>query len=261
MPVLMFQIALLPQVNRPTRLLRIGLASGLLLLLTACGDGHETDCLKRTGPITTERREVAAFEQIYIHDNVEVILVQDSVTYAEVRTGKNLQEDIELTTSGNQLIINNTSRCNWTRRYDVPREITVHTPSVLDVFQSDQSSLRIPEPFRADRFFYHFLGAGDADLNLDVQYLNMDMYELGDVTLRGTVTGDAVTLLGGSGTLHATTLAARNLTLQTTRSSIGDAHMRATETLRVYHAGAGTVHYRAPTSHVEVTGKGKAVAE
>ncbi|MBC6611206.1 DUF2807 domain-containing protein [Hymenobacter sp. BT507] len=257
----MFQIAFQPQVNGPTRLLRSMLAGSLLLLLAACGDGHETDCLKSTGRITTERREVPAFEQLYIHDNVEVVLVQDSVTYAEVRTGKNLQEDIELTTAGNQLIIRNTSRCNWTRRYDTPREITLHTPSVLDVLQFDQSSLHIPAPFRADRFFYHFLGAGEADLNLDVQYLNMDMYELGDVTLRGTVAGDAVTLLGGSGTLRATELVARNLTLQTTRSSIGDAHVRATGTLGIDHAGAGTVFYRAPTHHVEVTGKGNAVAE
>ena len=237
------------------------LTGSLLLLLMACGDGHETDCLKSTGPITTERREVPAFQQLYIHDNVEVILVQDSITYAEVRTGKNLQEDIELTTSGNQLIINNTSSCNWVRSYDVPREITVHTPSVVDLLQYDQSTLRIPTPFRADRLFYHFLGAGDADLNLDVQYLNMDMYELGDVTLRGTVAGDAVTLLGGSGTLRATDLAVRNLSIQTTRSSIGDAHVRATATLGIYHGGAGTVFYRAPTPTVEVTGKGNAVAE
>lgn len=237
------------------------LAGSLLLLLAACGDGHETDCLKSTGSITTERREIAAFQQIYVHDNVEVILVQDSVTYAEVRTGKNLQEDIELVNSGNQLIIHNTSRCNWVRSYDAPREITVHTPAVLDVFQFDQATLRIPTPFRADRFFYHFLGAGDADLNLDVQYLNMDMYELGDVTLRGTVAGSALALVGGSGTLRTTNLATHNLTLQTNRGSTGDAHVRSTNTLGIYHAGAGTVFYRAPTPHVEVTGRGNAVAE
>jgi len=237
------------------------LAGSLLLLLTACGDGHETDCLKSAGRITTERRELPAFQQLYIHDNVEVVLVQDSVTYAEVRTGKNLQEDIELTTSGNQLIIHNTSRCNWVRRYDIPREITLHTPFVLDLLQYDQSTLRIPAPFRADRLFYHFLGAGDGDLNLDVQYLNMDMYELGDVTLRGTVAGDAVTLVGGSGTLRATTLAVQNLSLQTTRSSTGDAHVHSTVKMAIYHAGAGTVFYRAPTPYVEVTGKGKAVVE
>lgn len=257
----MFRSSFQPQVNGPTRLLRSWLAGSLLLCLPACGDGHETDCLKSAGPITTERREVPAFQQLYIHDNVEVILLQDSVTYAEVRTGKNLQADIELTTTGNQLIIHNTSRCNWVRGYDVPREITLHTPSVEDLLQYDQSTLRIPTPLRADRLFYHFLGAGDADLNLDVQYLNMDMYELGDVTLRGAVANDAVALLGGSGTLRATELAVRNLSFQATRHSIGDAHVRATNTLNVYHGGAGTVFYRSPTPIVEVTGKGNAVAE
>ncbi|UOR07582.1 DUF2807 domain-containing protein [Hymenobacter aerilatus] len=257
----MFQIALLPQVNRPIRLLCIGIVSSLLLLLMACGSDNEADCLKSTGSITTERRELPAFRQLYIYDNLEVVLVQDTAIYAEVRTGENLQEEIKLEVTNHQLIMRNTSTCNWTRRYDVPREIRLHTPSVLDVFQRDQSTLRIPTPFQADQFFYHFLGSGDADLNLHVQYLNMDMYELGDVTLRGTVASDAVTLLGGSGTLRTTDLTVRNLTLQTTRGSIGDAHVRATNTLGITHAGAGTVFYRAPTPYVEVTGRGNVVAE
>ena len=252
----MIRRAFRPQVSGLRRVLR----AGALLLLAGCGQGHETDCLKSTGRITTERRALPAFTQVYAYDNVDVQLVQDTARYAEVRAGQHLQEDIELTSSGNQLIIRNTSRCNWVRRYDTPRVVTLHTPRVRDLFLRGQGNLRTVGNFRADTLFFHLLGAGDATLDVTTQYMNMDMYELGDVALRGSIT-ELLTVVGGSGSLDAGALQNYRTYVRLTRFSNGNARFHPTESLRGTHAGTGTLSYGGhPTSiDVEVTGTGKVI--
>jgi len=252
----MIRVVLRPQVNG----LRWVLSIGALLLLAGCGKGHETDCLKSTGSITTERRDLPAFAQVFAYDNVDVQLVQDADTYAEVQTGKNLQQDIELTSSGNQLIIHNTSRCNWVRRYDTPRVVTLHTPRVHDVFLRGQGNLSTVGNFRADTLFFHLVGAGDATLNVTSQYMNMDMYELGNVTLLGSVT-ELLSVVGGSGSLDASGLQNRRSYFRFDRFSDGDARLFPTDALGGTHAGTGTLYYQGQPAYtdIQVTGPGKVV--
>ena len=107
-----------------------GLAMVLAAGLSGCGPGHGTDCLKSTGTVVTQRREITSgLVTVTAFDNVDLRLIQDTQTYAEVRTGENLQDDITLTRHGNTLEINNTSTCNWARSYDTPREVTLHLPA------------------------------------------------------------------------------------------------------------------------------------
>lgn len=252
----MIRVALRLQVSG----LRWVLGVGALLLLASCGKGHETDCLKSTGSTVTERRPLTAFTQLYAYDNVDVRLVQDTALYAEVETGKHLQEDLTLESSGQQLIIHNTSRCNWVRRYDTPRIVTVHTPSLQDLFLYGQGNVSTVGNFQVEKLFFHLLGAGDATLDITSEYMNMDMYELGNVTLRGNIT-ELNTTVGGSGTLDAAALQTRRTFFRLTRDSNGDAHLRATDFLGGTHAGTGTLYYSAPptATDIQVTGKGKTI--
>jgi hypothetical protein len=163
----MFWCEIETQVSAPRRLLRgtvLGVAA--LLALASCRKENEAGCFTSTGTIITERRALAPFRVLTTYDNVQVTLVQDTATYAEVRAGKNLQEDIHLEVKGNQLTIRNTSRCNWVRRYNTPREVKLHTPRVTDLFLLGQGDIRTAGTFRADTLFAHLVGSGDYHLNL-----------------------------------------------------------------------------------------------
>ncbi|WP_226163203.1 GIN domain-containing protein [Hymenobacter terricola] len=239
---------------------RAGLGLALAAGLSTCGPGHGTDCLKSTGTIITQRREVApGLVTVTAFDNVDLRLVQDTQTYAEVRAGENLISDITLTRNGNALEINNTSTCNWARSYDTPREVTLHLPHIKNVFLRGQGNGSTVGQFAQDSLFVHLVGAGDYDLNLNATYLNIDQYELGDVTLSGTIAEMNFTV-GGSGRLFAQGLALRRCYFNMTRDSDGDAHVRVTEALYGTVAGAGTLYYHfsgLPASiGINVTGKG-----
>jgi len=250
-----------PQVSGPQPLLRgiISLAA-FLPLLSGCGEGHETDCLKSTGKVVTERRELAPFHVVTAYDNVDVLLVQDTARYAEVRAGKNLQEDIELKVQDGQLTIRNTSRCNWIRTYDTPRQLTLHLPRLTDLFLRGQGNVRTVGNFRADTIFCHLVGAGDFDLDLTSKYMGFDTYELGDVDLHGSTTELHYTL-GGSGSFRAGGFQTRDFYFQSNQGSDGDAHVAVSRLLGGRHAGMGTLYYTGDPSILNLLGAGKVVKQ
>ena len=242
---------------------RIGFGLALMVGLSTCGPGHGADCLKSTGTIVTLRREVdAGLVTVTAFDNVDLRLVQDTQTYAEVRAGENLISDIVLTRKGNALEINNTSSCNWARRYDTPREVTLHVPRILNVFLRGQGNLSTVGQFAQDTIFFHLIGAGDMALNVNTRQLYCDQYELGDMTIQGTTEGMNFTL-GGSGRLFAQGITPKRCYFNTTRDSDGDAHVRASENLAGTVAGNGTLYYggRPTFTDIKITGKGSKKAE
>jgi len=219
------------------------LGAGLCLLLTTCGPGHGTDCLMRTGDIVTEHREVPAdILQVTTFDNIDLKIVQDTETYAEVRSGENLLADITFTLKGNSLEIANTSKCNWARSYDVPREVTLHVPRLNSIRLNGVGNISSVGAFQQDTLFIHLLGAGDMAMELQCNYLNMDMFELGDMTLRGTAE-EFSWMLGGNGRLFARDLQTRRCYFKTTRDSNGDAHVRGQDIVGGNVEGTGTVYY------------------
>ncbi|MCB2407775.1 head GIN domain-containing protein [Hymenobacter lucidus] len=255
----MFRSTIWLQVKRTSRVFSVGAALvASAALFAGCGDGHEMDCLKSTGKVVTERRDLEAFQVILAYDNVDVTLVQDAETYAEVRAGKNLQEDIELRVENGALVIHNTSRCNWVRTYDTPREVTIHLPRLHDVFLRGQGNIRTAGSFRADTLFCHLVGAGNFDLDISSEYVNLDMYELGDIALRGRA-DEFTMVVGGSGTLRASGLQTKRCYFRFNHDSNGDAYVTATDFLGGTNAGAGTLFYQGKPSQtdINVTGKGK----
>jgi hypothetical protein len=242
---------------------RAGLAVAAATVLSTCGPGHGTDCLKSTGPTVTQRREVAAgLVTVTAYDNVDLRLVQDGQTYAEVRAGENLISDIEFRRNGDALEIANTSTCNWTRSYDSPCEVTLHLPSITNVFMRGQGNGSTVGQFVQDTVFFHLIGSGDYDLNVKAKQLFLDQYELGDMNVRGEAEEMNFTL-GGSGRLFAQALALRRCYFNMTRDSYGNAHVRASDAVGGTVGGTGTFYYGGSPRIVDikVTGKGGKKAE
>jgi hypothetical protein len=80
------------------------------------------------------------------------------------------------------------------------------------------------------------------------------------MTLSGTA-DEFHTLVGGSGFLLASGLSTRTCYLETTRTSIGDAHVQATHYLGGTVAGKGTLYYTGTPSSLDLKGTGKVVQQ
>ena len=245
------------------RLVAVLALAGVLPGLTTCGPGHRTDCLKSAGKVITERRDVpAGLRTLTSYDNVDITIVPDTDTYAEVRAGKNVIEDIEFTVKGDALEIGNTAKCNWVRSYDNPHEVTLHLPTLPNIFLRGSGNISTAAPLRQDTTFLHLIGAGDYQLELIGNYCNADMYERGDFNLRGSLHTLALTV-GGNGRFFGQDMQTRRCYFQTTRDSDGDAHVRASEAVGGFVRGTGTFYYAGnpPQVDIKVTGQGRAQAE
>lgn len=251
----MFRSVFRPQVSGPRRVLRGWCLLGLTLgLLAGC---QNNDCLKSAGDETTERRELPPFHDLTAEDNVNVTVVQDSETFAEVRTGANLQEDLKVEVRGERLYISNESRCNWARSYDVVHEVTLHVPQLVNVALNGQGNVRTAGSFRADTMFVHLKGSGDFDLDLRCNYLWMDQYELGDINLRGQ-TNELHLTGGGLGRFFASSMNASRCFLNLSVYADGDTYLRAKDGVVGTHAGPGTIYLAGnpPFVGVQITGRG-----
>ncbi|WP_375417437.1 GIN domain-containing protein [uncultured Hymenobacter sp.] len=262
-----------PQVSPVGRLGRAGLGRGfnpargvgrLLLALTAAlsACGSDTNCLTSTGPIRTERRELpTGLRSVYASDNVDLILVQDTVSapYMEVRAGKNLLSSLETRVEGDQLTLTNNARCNWARTYDSPREVRLHVPHIENVFLRGSGNISTAGQFRQKAIFFHLQSAGDMDLDIQSDYLWIDLYELGDVRVQGQ-TRELNLTVDGNGRFFGQNLRARQCYFTTTRGGNGDAHVLATEALGGTIAGNGTVYYAGNPAYLDLrlTGPGQA---
>ncbi|WP_190242578.1 GIN domain-containing protein [Hymenobacter lapidiphilus] len=247
------------QGSAPGRVLRAAVVLALTTALAGCQKDNEAGCFTSTGNIITERRSLPPFQRLTTYDNITVVLVQDTATYAEVRAGKNLQDDIRLEVTDGMLTVRNSSRCNWVRRYDAPREVTLHLPQLTDLFLRGQADIRTEGPFRQDTISPHLVGAGDMRLHLISRYVNMDQYELGDIYLTGSA-NELHHTLGGSGSFYAQDFLLRDAYLQTNSGSDGNARLRSSRLLVGAHAGTGTVFYALPaptTLGLAVTGRGQ----
>lgn len=247
------------QGNAPGRVLRAATFGALAAALAGCYPDSDAGCFTSTGNIITERRTLPPFQRLTTYDNISVIVVQDTATFAEVRAGKNLQDDIRLEVADGMLTVRNTSRCNWVRRYDTPREVTLHLPRLTDLFLRGQADIRTEGAFRQDTISPHLIGAGDLRLHLISRYVNMDQYELGDIYLTGSAE-ELHHTLGGSGSLYAQDFPLRDVYLQTNSGSDGDIRLRASRLLVGTHAGTGTIFYAPPAPEklvLPVTGRGQ----
>ena len=226
------------------------------LILAACGAGHDADCLKSNGPVTTQRRPITrGLTDVVLFDNVDVTIVPDTATYAEVRAGENIINDITFEYQGpRRLLIRNTSRCNWVRSYTTPREVRLHLPHLQDVEQRGYGLLTTDGQLQQDTLFVHSSGTGDINLDVNSVYLFIDIYDAGDMTLRGTAE-EFHPNLGSNGFLFASGLHTRYCYFRTFSSWIGDAHVRVSQNIGGLLDGAGTFYYTGAPGLIDPRGK------
>src|SRR6185436_10689371 len=97
-----------------------------LFMFSSCKKENMCDCFKSTGSTFTEKRVLGDFDQLEVNDNIDVVLVEDTLNYAEVEAGKNLIDLIDTKIDNNQLNIANRNTCNWVRSYKKEITVTVH---------------------------------------------------------------------------------------------------------------------------------------
>jgi hypothetical protein len=99
-----------------------------LFFITSCAKTDLCDCFKSTGEVVTEVRNIANFKQVYLQDNVNLYILQDSLCFLTVRAGKNLLGSVKTTVRDGLLTITNENSCNWVRDLNNQVDVFISLP-------------------------------------------------------------------------------------------------------------------------------------
>ncbi len=159
----------------------------LAFMLGGCEKEPLLDCVKRTGDIQIEERQVGAFDEIELRDHVFLRIVPDSVNRVRVRAGEHLIGKVRTSVTDGKLRISNENTCNWTRSYKKKIRVIAHTKDLDHLIHRGSADITTKGTLRGKEFLYdQYRGNGSVHLRLDLDRVRLKLHTgVGDLTCTG----------------------------------------------------------------------------
>lgn len=157
----------------------------IVLLFNSCKKENACDCIKRTGPIVTQKREISGFDKIIVYDNIHVFITQYPSFEVTVEAGKNLRGLITTEVSDGTLVIKNKNRCNWTRSYKEPINVYIKMPVIKYITSDGTGTIKSLNTITTNTFDVRTKNSGNIELTVNNEKLISHMHGAGDLILHG----------------------------------------------------------------------------
>lgn len=189
----------------------------LITLCTSCDYENGLNCFQSAGTIVERSIDVPDFTKITVFERTQLI-ISDGPKSVRVETGDNLINDIEVFTSGDELIIKNNNGCNLFRDYGITK-VHVSAPNITEIRNSSGLAVHsgntltfddltlISEDLEEEDGFHT---DGDFILDLNIDRLTIIQNNLSNFFLNGTVTTLNLNFIFGDARFEG-----RNLIVQT----------------------------------------------
>lgn len=230
------------------------------IVISSCKKENRCDCFKGTGKVITEIRTPADFTRIDLHDNINLIITQDSINKISVEGGEKLLPNLQTEFADNRLIIKNNNKCNWVRSYKNKFNVYVSAKSLkrIEYFGSGNiTSTNTLVPDTLEINCWNASGKINIIANTHNNYLKIhtgstDLYVSGN-------TNDNFLYNTSNGFAHIENLHTNNNIVVS--NSTGDCYVNADQTLDVTIKYIGNVYYYGNPSTIKtnITGEGRLI--
>ena len=230
----------------------------VVLLFTSCGKENRWDCIKRTGDMVSETRNLGSFYGVRSMDNINVILVQDTAYYVRLEAGENLIDGITTRLDGGFLEIGNSNKCSWSRSYDQEVNAYVGFIDIDSLYHQGYGSITSEGVLSTDQLDITILNNGDVNLEINALFCSANMHQAGDLILSGEAGWVEVWSSGVQWT-RCSNLIANYFRIIT--KSTGDALVNTTDSIHAEISGSGNVYYSGSPTVVTsiITGTGSLI--
>lgn len=232
----------------------------IFFFISSCKKENLCDCFKSTGQISTEERITEAFSSIYLSENVNLFLTQDSVFKVKVEAGKNLLPLIRTRVENGSMYISNDNKCNWVRSYKPKVNVYISMPSLCFIGYSGWGDISMQNTFVGDSIYFDSKnGSGTAHLNLDVRicYLIINTGPM-DVITKGRAS-ELQLYYVGAGMIHCEDFPT-NYTFINNKST-GDCYLNVRDLLIYNITWTGNIYYTGNPAQIQgqSTGSGNII--
>lgn len=205
-------------------------------------------CLESAGSMQLLQRVTTPFHQIYLYDDVNLILTQDTTEWIKVEAGEHLLPNIFTKISDGILTIKNSTKCKWLRNPFDKVNVSVGVKSLDLVKYSGSGNITSTNTIIADKIsFYTRDGAGDVNIRLEAKETNATIeYENADFIFTGK-TDVCNTYVNSRGSIDFKEFEVKRMNIG--YAAVRDATINVTEVLEtvIYHTG--NLYYKGnPTS-------------
>jgi len=212
----------------------------LSIVLAACNKEDSWDCVKSTGKIVQEKRIVKGVYYIFVEDNIHLIFKNGLDDTLIVEAGENLIKKITNDNDGVNLRIRNTNTCNWVRSFKKDMKVYIDAVKYKDIFIMGYGTVSNEGVIKKDKLFLHNYSSADVNLNVDLEFLWVDMDKLANVTINGKIYQlHGINL--GSGQLKVNTPDCKHTFI--TNEGPGMSHVHSDSVLYATIKGTGNIYY------------------
>ena len=174
----------------------------VMALFNSCRKENRCDCIKRTGEIITDIRHISGFDEVFVENNLDVYIRQDSVSEVKVEAGEHIAPLIETEVENGVLYIRNKNRCNWTRSYKKPLNVYVSMPEVRYITSDGTGNIKGTNVFTTPVIDVQIKNSGNIEISVNNTRLLTHIHGAGNMTLHGA-TNEHDCSIGGTAFMYA----------------------------------------------------------
>ena len=220
-----------------------------LFLLFSCQKSQ--DCLQRPGEIDSIEYELDAFNVIDIYNHFNVYIKQDTVEKIVVVGNKNIINLFSFDVVDSCLTIVDNNICNFTRTYDIKKDIYIHTKNLKNVFISGTSKIYSIDTLKFNRLLFRvYSKVSYIDITTEGTYLFLSLWNCtGDYYLHGNGTYLHI-LSHGTSYIHAFDYDAKFCNI--TQKSTGDIFISVSTMITAKINEIGNIYYKGEPSEIKI---------
>lgn len=230
--------------------------AAFVFLNWGCKKENMCDCVKTTGKIVTETRDIKNFSCIHLEDKIDLYL-SNGPYHVEVQAGEHLQGLIKTELDGETLRVVNKNRCNWVRGYKHVINVYVSSPYFRNIEHDGSGTIYSKSTIVQDTIHCRVSNSGDIHLDVNCAAIYTGTHGNGDVYYSG-ITDMLQHDFSGTNFLYA-----KDLTIQhyayVHSTSVGMGYIKSPEggTMDVRLEDTGNLYYSGNPSTIHLTRGGK----
>ena len=212
-----------------------------VIFFTSCSDLG--DCFKGTGKVITEERSVSCFNGITVEDDINLVILNDTVQYLEIEAGENLLPEICTEVVDEMLYLRNYNVCKYSRTYQKDILVKAHVRDLEKIAFAGSAKINSEGLLSYNHFLMWLDGSrGEIELEVNIEQLILEHVSgNGLTTLSGEVHNGAINSKA-QGLLYLKDLKVNNLKMVS--DSYNDAYIWVTDTIDITINGLGNVYFR-----------------
>ncbi len=202
-------------------------------------------------PVVTTHRALTAFNKIELYDNINLILIQDTVAFMDIVAGSTITKAISAIVPDSTLIIKNTSSFKWLQIPSEKIKVFLHFTQLENIAYYGSGTITSANALHLNSLqIESSKGAGTIELTLNAVTTQIVIRnEDADIILHGK--SDACVVYNTpKGTIDLRDFAVADMDIN--QLSIQDAYVNVTHSLKGEIQYKGNVYYKGNPSFISV---------